>query len=237
MTESLNNQFYGVENGSASYYSSKVENNFPNFGWFRRFFVTEQEKSPLLSGKVYQLQEGGNKIKGQLEEIKQHLLRELDEDLLPLIKEVLDPLLREADKNERELSEEEAIVKYSSWKDSAAAWVQRVQIYSKKRDKEEIFEALAEHIVQKSFTRVDRDLQFILEYVEQHVSSMESTAYLKQARKAELHRDITVQLEKLNSLKVSPPSSSLQEIGKWKEILDTDRSEHLHAALQIIDSN
>jgi hypothetical protein len=231
-----NNNYYIRKDGLIPSFFSQVSQNFQKLSWLRRLFETftpiEQRQASQLSGRIQQMHEDVNEVRRQLENIKQELNDEVDEDLRPLVKEVLDPLLREIDK-QRALHEEEAIQKYSSWTENARRWV---QIYAKKKDKEEIIEALAKHVVQKTFDRIDRDLHFILDYIEHHVNESGFSIDERIAAKNRLIREITPYMIRLTSLKIPPDTHSLVEIGKWKEFLDMQREELLHAALQIIET-
>ena len=236
MTDHLNNNHYSLgKEGLIPYFFSKVSHNFQKMGWVRRLFETltpmEQQPAKRLLGRIQQLHEDANEIKKQLESIKQELNEELDEDLRPLIKEVLDPLLRELDKQQA-LHEEDAVRKYSTWTENAQKWV---QIYVKKKDKAEIVQALAKHVIQKSFDRIDRDLQCILEYIEQHVNGSNTSVHEKRAAKNRLIKDASPYMIQLTSLKLSPETHSLAEIGKWKESIDSQRQELFHTILQIIE--
>lgn len=237
MTDHLNNNHYFLgKEGLIPNFFTQVTHNFQKFSWVRRLFETftpiEHQQTKGLSGRIQELHEDAHEIKKQLESIKQELNEELDQDLRPLIKEVLDPLLRELDK-QQVLHEEETVRKYSTWTENAQKWV---HIYLKKKDKTEIVQALAKHVIQKSFDRIDRDLQCILEYIEQHVNGSNKPSHEKKAAKNRLIKEISPYMIRLTSLKLSPEADSLVEISKWKEFVDSQRQELFHTILQVIET-
>lgn len=200
---------------------------------FCRFnYPKKQPNAPELSGRIRQAFEDVDQMSNQLESIKLELSKDPDDDLIPLVKEVIDPLLRDAGKIQKAANEEEAIKKYQEWTDRARMWM---QIYTNKGDKLEVVQALAKHVIQRCFERIDRDILFIHDYIVQHVNSLFVNPNDRISTKNRLLDEVSPFLDKLASLKTSPKNDSLSEISKWKASLDSKRDKFLHSSLHTID--
>lgn len=234
MTNFLNNNSIKTEGSLRSYYCES-DKKPARFSWIAKLFdvfaAKEQEQPLVLNGRICQLHENVHLIKEQIESIKQELIDSVNEELLPLVKEVLDPLLREIGNLHKD--EEALIQKYDSWIENAQKWV---KIYAKKREKGVIFQELAKHVIQRCFDRIDRDLQFINEYIDQYVVNMVLGLEEKAAAKAQIYAGIASHYDNLESLKSAPETESLKAVEQWKASLDMQRAELMHTILHRIEN-
>lgn len=197
-----------------------------------------KEDVPEVAGhEIHAVKQDASQVKEQLEQIKRDLLNEVDEDLASMVNEVIDPMLRALDKAQKKLERAQPAQAHSlqealSWTEKAKIWA---KLYEECGDIEKVRELIVSHIIDKSIDRIDRDIKFLEDYLNQLVGRYTDDNELCEQVKMEKLNILAPFIESLRSLQNHPGVYTIPQVNAWRRKLDNRRTQHFDDALHAIE--
>lgn len=226
--------------------SKKIKQERTLIGQFivkiKSIFKTDQPKheESRLIGRIHELNKNSNEVLKILNDVREDLKKEVDEDLYSFVEAVMNPMIRDIARVQKIVKKEgaihtqiEAFHKYHEWIDKAKLWV---QVCSSAKNKQAISQAVIQHTLSDFVNLVDKDLKLIEDYQEHLLDDLTLSSVEKKQLKETIQKAIKFHLQSLLKLKLEPEHVNLDNLGSWKEEVDKQRNHHFDTILQIIDT-
>ncbi|MGA8165311.1 MAG: hypothetical protein WB791_09885 [Waddliaceae bacterium] len=164
-----------------------------------------------------------------MKEIKAELQGTNEKTHSSFVMQVINPMLREVTQFE---NDQASIERMEEWTKKGRHWV---RLYSKNPDGAAITKAVADHTVEQSLMRIDRDLSYIENYAQDSLNKMGLSPKALMKLKDKVEKKLAPYLTCLRSLKTPPQEKTLSQLEKWKKRVDEQREEQYNGAIHMID--
>ncbi len=206
--------------------------------------IQEPQRELQLSGRIHELNNQAAELLLSLKKIKDNFSSgkvydiEKDPELSIFLEAVVDPLLREEallyqSMHSHSIPEQaKAFKRIGLWLERAKEWV---HFFDKKRSKQELIDAVVQHLVGEALTRIDRDIEIVKEYLIHQIESLGIPPEMKTRLNTNAKKAVDTHVQDLVALKKRPSKITLEGLGYWKSQIDHCRQTYFELALHSID--
>lgn len=215
---------------------------------FNRFFQQfsglfanrkEEEKEPLLMGRIHELESSGREVLNSLLTLKATVSQEMEPMLGSAASSLIDPIIREIKRLLSQLETKQnpaqqvkAYNRYADYVEKGKIWI---SVLSNGTEKAEFQEFVKIQMIEEFHVRIERDLQLIQDYLDHGIARPEIDHPSKETLAEKIRMELAPFLENLNNLKESPLEVDLESFFKWRSDVDHSREKWIEEALQVVD--